>query len=157
MSSEHLLKVLSGNHQGAEVILGNEAVVIGSGEDSDIVLTDSMIKEHHTKITFSDGTTVIQPMDGQVYVDGKLIKEAEQSVSDFQFITIGSTHIIFGPANEPWPNLSVNDAPTLESVNEVKIAEEGETVDQQPDTSDVNEDTIVQKSSIKVDIPNGHG
>ncbi|MDE6432116.1 MAG: type III secretion system inner membrane ring subunit SctD [Opitutales bacterium] len=150
MSSEHLLKVLSGNHQGAEVILGNESVVVGSGEDSDIVLTDSMIKEHHVKITFSDDGTVIQPLDGQVYIDGKLVKDEEQTATDFQFVTIGSTHIIFGPANEPWPNLSANDAPAIESSDEIKAPENSPT--EQPETTEVAEDAIVQKSSIK----NGH-
>lgn len=144
MASEHLLKILSGNHQGAEVVLSNESAIIGSGEDSDIVLTDSMIKEHHAKITFSDDSAIIHPLDGQVYVDGKLIKEEEQKVADFQFITIGSTHIIFGPSNEPWPNISANDAPTLEVPGDIKSSE-----DPVADAAAATEDTIVQKSSLK--------
>lgn len=161
MSSEHLLKVLSGNHQGAEVVLGNESAVIGSAEDSDIVLTDSMIKEHHVKITFSDKDAVVEPMDGQVFVDGKLVKEESQKVSDFQFITIGSTHIIFGPSDEPWPNISASDAPSLDATDKGNNSNTDNDTNKQAPTNtpaaksaeneeeEVAEDTIVQKSSIK--------
>ncbi|MDR0595724.1 MAG: type III secretion system inner membrane ring subunit SctD [Puniceicoccales bacterium] len=114
MSSEHLLKILSGNHQGAEVVFGDESVIIGNGGDSDIVLSDSMIEPHHAEMTFSSNGVTIKPLDGQVFVDGKLVKTESQVVEAFQFITIGSTHIVFGPAGEPWPNISAMDAPTLE-------------------------------------------
>ncbi|MDR0715458.1 MAG: FHA domain-containing protein, partial [Puniceicoccales bacterium] len=118
MSSEHLLKILSGNHQGAEVVFGDEKVIIGNGGDSDIVLSDSMIETHHAEITFSSNEVTIKPLDGQVFVDGKLVKTESQVVEAFQFITIGSTHIVFGPAGEPWPNISAMDAPTLEHSSE---------------------------------------
>ncbi|MDR1256008.1 MAG: type III secretion system inner membrane ring subunit SctD [Puniceicoccales bacterium] len=119
MSSEHLLKILSGNHQGAEVVFGDEKVVIGSGEDSDIILSDSMIEAHHAEITFSPTGVTIKPLDGKTFVDGKLVKEESQTVEAFQFITIGSTHIVFGPSGEPWPSISAMDAPTLERSDEI--------------------------------------
>jgi type III secretion system YscD/HrpQ family protein len=122
MSSEHLLKILSGNHQGAEVVFGDEKVVIGSGGDSDIVLSDSTIEPHHVEITFSESSAVIKPIEGQVFVDGKIVKEESQEVKAFQFITIGSTHIVFGPSGEPWPSISAMDAPTLERSDEIASA-----------------------------------
>jgi type III secretion system YscD/HrpQ family protein len=128
MSSEHLLKILSGNHQGAEVVFEDEKVVIGSGGDSDIVLSDSMIESHHMEITFSEFGAVVRPMDGQVFVDGKLIKEESQEVKAFQFITIGSTHIVFGPSGEPWPNISAMDAPMLERSDEIASAMDQSTI-----------------------------
>jgi pSer/pThr/pTyr-binding forkhead associated (FHA) protein len=68
MSSDHLLNE-------KVVFFENEKVVNGSGGDSDIVLSDSMVEPHHAEITFSESGTVAKPMDGQVFVDGKLIKE----------------------------------------------------------------------------------
>jgi hypothetical protein len=53
----------------------NEKVVIGSGGDSDTVLSDSMVEPHHTEITFFESGAVVKPMDWQVFIDGKLIKE----------------------------------------------------------------------------------
>ncbi len=147
MSSEHLLKILSGNHQGAEVVLENERAIIGSGDDSDIVLTDAMIETHHVEITFSDKSATIHPLDGQVYLDGKLVKEETQEVADFQFITIGSTHIIFGPANEPWPSISANDAPSLTRSDELPEIKNNSS--EKPGDLEVMEDAIVQKSSVK--------
>jgi type III secretion system YscD/HrpQ family protein len=122
MNSEHLLKILSGNHQGAEVVFGDEKVVVGSGGDSDIVLSDSMIEPHHVEIVFSESGATAKPLDGQVFVDGKLVREESQAVKAFQFITIGSTHIVFGPSGEPWPNISAVDAPTLEHSDEISSA-----------------------------------
>jgi type III secretion system YscD/HrpQ family protein len=122
MGSEHLLKILSGNHQGAEVIFGEEKVIIGSSDDSDIVLSDSSIEPHHVEISFSASAVAVKPLDGQVFVDGKLVKEESQTVMAFQFIAIGSTHIIFGPSNEPWPSISAMDAPALERSDEVLSA-----------------------------------
>lgn len=147
MSSEHLLKVLSGNHQGAEVILNNEKAVIGSGDDSDIILSDSMVESHHAEITFSETKVTIKALDGQVFVDGKLVKDEEQEVSDFQFITIGSTHLIFGPANEPWPSISATDAPTLERSEEV--IEKTNILEEKGKIDDENEDVIIKKTTIK--------
>ncbi|MDR3274161.1 MAG: type III secretion system inner membrane ring subunit SctD [Puniceicoccales bacterium] len=143
MSSEHLLKILSGNHQGAEVVFGNEKAVIGNGEDSDIILSDSMIEAHHAEITFSDTGVVIKPLEGQVFVDGKLVKEESQAVEAFQFITIGSTHIVFGPSGEPWPSISAMDAPALE--HSAEISPTGDQVNAPPVES--LDDTIKMKPS----------
>jgi type III secretion system YscD/HrpQ family protein len=117
-SSEFLLKILSGNHQGAEVVFGYETAVVGSESGSDVVLSDSFIEPKHMEITFSESGIVIKPLGGKVFVDGKLVKEETTTVEQLQFITIGSTHMVIGPTNQAWPTLSAADAPQIEEGTE---------------------------------------
>jgi type III secretion system YscD/HrpQ family protein len=109
--SEFLLKILSGNHQGAETVFGYETVVVGSSNNSDVVLSDSFIEPRHMEITFSTEGIKLKPLNSKVFIDGKLVKNETTTVEEFQFITIGSTHIVIGPANQTWPAISAADAP----------------------------------------------
>ncbi|MDR2628943.1 MAG: type III secretion system inner membrane ring subunit SctD [Puniceicoccales bacterium] len=111
--SEFLLKILSGNHQGAETVFGYETVVVGSSNGSDVVLSDSFIEPRHMEITFSAEGIKLKPLNSKVFVDGKLVKDETITIEEFQFITIGSTHIVIGPANQTWPAISAADAPQL--------------------------------------------
>lgn len=123
---ESLLKVLSGNHQGAEVTFGYETAIIGASDECDVVLTDTLISPKHLELTFAaDGVTIKALENSKVFVDGRLIGEEPTKVDNFQFITLGSTQIIIGPANQPWPSLSAADAPSLET--EATAVEEEET------------------------------
>jgi hypothetical protein len=110
--SEFLLTILSANHQGAETVFGYETVV-GSGNNSDIVLSDSFIQPRHMEITLSAEGIKLKPVNSRVFVDGKLVKDETFAVKEFQFITIGSTHIVIGPVNQTWPAISAADAPQL--------------------------------------------
>ncbi|MDR2737843.1 MAG: type III secretion system inner membrane ring subunit SctD [Puniceicoccales bacterium] len=127
--AEFLLKILSGNHQGAEVIFGCETAVIGSEKTSDVVLSDSLIEPKHIEITFSKDGTTVKPLGGKVFVDGKLVKEETAKVEEFQFITIGCTHIVVGPANQQWPAISAADAPQIEGNGEPKESTEKPEID----------------------------
>ena len=112
-----LLKILSGNHHGAEVVFGNESAVIGSDQSSDVVLSDSLIEPLHIELTFSEDGITLKPLSGEVFLDGKLIENESVKVEEFQFITIGSTLIVIGPSGKTWPFLSAADAPQIESEN----------------------------------------
>ncbi|MDR1413421.1 MAG: type III secretion system inner membrane ring subunit SctD [Puniceicoccales bacterium] len=124
---EFLLKVLSGNHQGAEIVFGYESAVIGSDSGSDVVLSDSLISSRHVQITFAEGGITLKPLEGKVFIDGKLVKEETVTVEELQFITIGSTHIVIGPSDQKWPAISAADAPQIEedseATKEIKVSE----------------------------------
>jgi type III secretion system YscD/HrpQ family protein len=134
--SEFLLKVLSGNHQGAEIVFGYETAAIGSDNTSDVVLSDSLIEPRHVEITFSKEGITAKPLDGKVFVDGKLVKEETVKVEEFQFITIGYTHIVIGPAHQQWPAISAADAPQIEGENEDKKPPEDDKIDDKIQISD---------------------
>jgi hypothetical protein len=46
-----------------------------------------------------------------MFVDGKLVKEEIVPVENFQFISIGSIHIVIWPANQSWSAISAAEAP----------------------------------------------
>ncbi|MDR3144193.1 MAG: type III secretion system inner membrane ring subunit SctD [Puniceicoccales bacterium] len=143
-TSEFLLKVLSGNHHGAEIIFGYETAVIGSENTSDVILSDSLIEPRHVEITFSKEEIRLKPLDGKVFVDGKLVSEESVKVEELQFITIGSTHMIIGPANATWPAISAADAPQIGNAGNVEAAAEGAVVvDRIP--ADVTKKTKLRK------------
>ncbi len=110
-----LLKILTGDHQGAEVALEKESLWIGQSEDCDIVLSDSSLLPKHLKIEVQQNVYSLVPQpDAKTYVNGKLLTQPT-TPQPFQYISLGSTLIAIGPANEPWPNLSSNLAPPLEA------------------------------------------
>jgi type III secretion system YscD/HrpQ family protein len=107
----YILKVLSGLHQGVEVDL-EDSLVIGSSSDCDLVLSDSLLQARHFSLQLKDEDVWVHPMAGKVFVDGHIIKEDLQ-VKIFQFITVGTTHFVFGPSEAQWPEISLKDAPLL--------------------------------------------
>lgn len=111
--SGYLLKILSGNHQGAEVLFHDETAIVGSDLNSDVVLSDSLVEPQHISLQFSKDGIVLRPLNGKVFLDGQLVKDESVIVETFQFITIGSTHLIIGPSNQTWPSITAMDAPQL--------------------------------------------
>lgn len=111
---QFLLKVLSGPHQGAEVLLGAGVYTIGSSEEADVILTDISFLPEHFKLIFNPPNVQLELLAGDVFLQGKRVKTSGVIVPFFQFLTIGSTHIVLGPAGEGWPLITALDAPPLQ-------------------------------------------
>ena len=113
-----MLKVLSGPHQGVEVDL-ECSLVVGSSSECDLILADSLLQARHFSFQLKGEDVWIHPIAGKVFVDGHVVKEDVQ-VKVFQFVTVGTTHFVFGPSETQWPEISLKDAPPLmESAEEV--------------------------------------
>ncbi|MDR2030405.1 MAG: type III secretion system inner membrane ring subunit SctD [Puniceicoccales bacterium] len=115
-----LLRLISGPHAGAEMLLDEQdpRVIIGSGDGADVVLVDSLVEAEHAEIGLADGKPFIRSLGGRVFVDGKAIGDGAVDLLPFQFVTIGTSQIVGGPAGEEWPRLCAADAPRLEVVVE---------------------------------------
>ena len=126
LDKTHLLKVFSGPHVGAEVLLGDGDHVLGSGEDCDVILNDRLIAERHVRLSIHGNEVTCVPLDqAKVFIDGREI--AEQRLGAFQYFTVGNTHLGIGPADQPWPNhdfprFELN--PTTDNQQEVEQEEE---------------------------------
>lgn len=122
--STFLVKILSGPHQGAEVELPpNEPILIGAGDDCDLVLSDALLADRHCQLVDQNGELQLSAMDGQVFVSGRLVRENPVTVTNFEFITIGTTQLVVGPAVGDWPPITLADAPELEEVSEEQVEE----------------------------------
>ena len=69
-----VLRVVSGLHSGAERELeGGEMILIGSGEDCDMVLADAGVASHHALLTFLDGRFSLRALDAPLHVGTAMI------------------------------------------------------------------------------------
>ncbi|MDR2812487.1 MAG: hypothetical protein LBB05_01695 [Puniceicoccales bacterium] len=113
-----VLKVLSGPHQGAEFDVPNEEVVIGAADECDVIISDVLVANKHLKMKITDGCAFVTPLEGNVFVAGKLLREPA-AIDNFQFLTIGATHMMFGESGgEQWQTIALGDFPELEKVEE---------------------------------------
>jgi type III secretion system YscD/HrpQ family protein len=113
-----VLKVLSGPHQGAEFDIPAEEVIIGATDECDVIISDVLVANKHMKLGIVDGHVFITPLEGNVFISGKLLREPA-TVDSFQFVTIGATHMIFGESDsEQWQTITLGDFPELEKVEE---------------------------------------
>lgn len=127
--ARYLLKILAGPHQGAEVALDNEELVIGSALECDFILSDALVSPEHLKLVLADDRITLIPLSASVYVDGQEIPMESRDIEPFQFVTIGSTYFVIGPTEGEWPPLTSGDIPDLKKL-EVPT-EEGEENDDQ--------------------------
>lgn len=108
------LRVLSGPHRGAEFEIPAEAVTIGTADTCDVIIDDPAIVEQHAQLQLESDHIKLTPLEGAVFVDGKLLQEASD-VENFVFITLGSTYLMVGPADsEQWAEIESKPFPELE-------------------------------------------
>ncbi|MDR1590920.1 MAG: hypothetical protein LBR92_02910 [Puniceicoccales bacterium] len=117
-----VLKVLSGPHQGAEFDIPDEEIIIGAADECDVIISDVLIANKHMQLKITDGRVFIAPLEGNVFVAGKLLREPS-AIDSFQFVTIGATHMMFGEGDgEQWQTLALGDFPELEKIEEAVSA-----------------------------------
>lgn len=119
-----LLKVIAGPHQGAEIGLYAGKTLVGSDDECDVVLHDVLVAPQHVELEFSSTGIVAAPLGGRVFINGKRIREARQTVPPFAFLSIGGSQIVVGPADGQWPLLSAADVPELEKEVEAPASPE---------------------------------
>jgi len=132
---KYLLKILSGPHQGAEVALEEEELVIGSSPECDFILSDTLVGPQHVKVVVSAEGLSIVPLEASVYLDGQEIPKEGHPLEPFQFVTLGTTHFVIGPVEGEWPALSAADVPALKKLEKEvseEAPEEGEAGEEKP-------------------------
>lgn len=70
----------SGLHEGAEFFCRqNDMVVMGAGDDCDLLLADSNISHHHCLVVYGQGGFLIRALDGEVSVHNKILHPGQQA------------------------------------------------------------------------------
>lgn len=108
LDKHHVLKVFSGPHLGAEILLGDGEHVIGSNEDADIILHDQLIASRHACLHISGDRVECKGVENiNLLLEGQPCKEAV--LAPYQLFTLGNTHLAIGPADSPWPAIEYPD------------------------------------------------
>lgn len=105
---DRVLRILSGLHAGASRTLAErEMILVGSGEDCDIVLADQGVARHHALINLVAGMSSLRALDAPLRVDGAPLHPGDPvELRGLQRIQLGDAAIAFGAADDPrWPTL----------------------------------------------------
>ena len=122
---EFYLKILSGNHIGAEIPIEPGRYSLGKDDGCDLVLTDDNLNDIELIIElFNDGQVKIQSSttDTLLYVNGEPAGSSIQ-YRHFDIVTSSSLFIAIGPADAEWPSLVLPNI-TPPSTQELTVNEE---------------------------------
>lgn len=133
MGNHYILKVYSGPHIGAEIILSRGRMLIGRGDQCDIILYDSAISLEHVELVISDQEIQLSSIDQTIFIAGKALTEKTIKVDIYQCITIGTTHFSIGINGEDWPQIVIPEFDGL-SKETTESAEIGTSLDSKPNS-----------------------
>jgi len=131
------IKILSGFHAGAELVLPDEAQVLGCGAECDLVLDDPGLAETHIDLTPLASGLRLRLLDesAPTYLDGQPV-DGEVDLAPLQVITVGTVHIAVGPTGETWPKIEIptllSASPEETSDGSAEESEEQPTDEEQP-------------------------
>src|SRR5690606_21160308 len=88
-------------------LAGGEMILIGSGEDCDMVLADAGVASHHALLSFLDGRFSLRALDAPLHVGTAMIHPGDPVELDrVQRVGIGEAAIAFGAADDAgWERL----------------------------------------------------
>ena len=128
-----LLKVFSGPHRGAEIVLTEGEHLIGGGDECDIILEDPSLAPQHARILVQgDAVTATAIDNAKIYLDGNQVGDAR--LQPYQYLTVGSTHLSVGPEGEDWPSRELPTITASESQqSELSESDSSESENKQPE------------------------
>lgn len=134
MGKHYILKVFSGPHIGAEILLARGKMLIGRGDQCDIILYDSAISTEHVELVISDQEIQLSSIDQPIFIAGKALNEKTVNVDTYQFITIGTTHFSIGINGEDWPQMSIPELDFLSKETAPSTTDTDTSIDLKPNS-----------------------
>ncbi|MGO1542133.1 MAG: FHA domain-containing protein [Luteimonas sp.] len=107
-----LLRIVSGLHAGASRALAErEMILVGSGDDCDIVLADDGVAAHHALISVVDGHFQLRALDAPLKLEGRTLHPGDPVEMDrLQRVGLGEAALAFGLEDDPaWLALAPED------------------------------------------------
>ncbi len=104
----NVLRILTGLHAGASrTLAAQEMILVGSGDDCDIVLADNGVSRHHALVNIVGDTASLRALDAPLRVDGApLLPGDPVELRALQRIQLGDASIAFGGEHHPgWATL----------------------------------------------------
>ncbi|MGY0633277.1 FHA domain-containing protein [Luteimonas sp. A478] len=98
-----LLRIISGLHAGASRELAErEMILVGSGDDCDIVLADEGVARHHALISVIDGHGQLRALDAPLQLEGRVLHPGDPVAMDrLQRVGLGEAALAFGEEDDP--------------------------------------------------------
>lgn len=115
--AHNVLRIVDGLHAGASRVLADEEMIlVGSGEDCDIVLADDAVAAHHALVSLVGGRFLVRALDAPVKVGAQDIHPGDPvELSVVQQVRIGEAVIAFGREDDPaWDEFVTVFAPNDE-------------------------------------------
>ncbi len=99
----NVLRVVSGLHAGAvRPLAAREMILIGSGDDCDMVLADTGVASHHALLSLSDGGFSLRALDAPLHVGTTIVHPGDPVELDrVQRVGLGEAAIAFGSEADP--------------------------------------------------------
>ncbi|WP_337243328.1 FHA domain-containing protein [Luteimonas sp. gir] len=113
-----VLRIVDGLHAGASRVLGDEEMIlVGSGEDCDIVLADDGVASHHALVTLVGGRFLVRALDAPVQVGATQVEPGDPvELATVQPVRLGEAAIAFGREDDPdWDGFVTVFAPPDEA------------------------------------------
>ncbi|TWH99401.1 type III secretion system YscD/HrpQ family protein [Luteimonas cucumeris] len=104
----HALRILSGLHVGASRDLAEkEMILVGSGDDCDIVLSDPGVAPHHALIGLHGGSCSVRALDAPLRIGGQPLHPGDPvELATLQRIELGQAAFAIGASDDPgWASL----------------------------------------------------
>ncbi|USE39030.1 type III secretion system inner membrane ring subunit SctD [Endozoicomonas sp. SCSIO W0465] len=124
--TEYYLKILSGNHIGAEIPIEPGRYTLGKDDGCDLILTDDNLNAIEFIIEISnDGQIRIQSgtADIPLYLNGEPIGSSIQ-YRHFDVVTSNGLFIAIGPADAEWPSLALPNVANTPTPQNLPVNEE---------------------------------
>ncbi len=108
-AKNRILKVLSGVHVGAEVVLSTTELVLGRDEKCDLVLDDVSLSDRHISLRIEGEQALLTLLDTArpIYIGEQKLESGEQTLEPFQLISIGTLFLAVGPVDAEWPAIDL--------------------------------------------------
>ncbi|MCE7031696.1 hypothetical protein LY625_03535 [Lysobacter sp. GX 14042] len=106
-----VLRILSGLHDGASRVLSaQEMLLIGSGEDCDIILSDPGVARHHAMVLRHGDTLSLRAIDAPLEFAGDPLEPGDPiELPALEPARLGGVSIAIGPADAPgWTALGAS-------------------------------------------------
>lgn len=104
----NVLRILSGVHAGAcRELAAQEMILVGCGDDCDIVLADVGVVRHHALINLAGGIASLRALDAPLRLDGQPVLPGDPVVLEpLQQVRLGNASIAYGPTDaDAWGEL----------------------------------------------------
>jgi type III secretion system YscD/HrpQ family protein len=152
------LKVLTGNHIGAEIPIANGEYIVGKDFECDIVLTDDSLSENEFKIIIKEDNTIfVESLSEKPIVIANNIANLDAKLHYYDVFTTNSVFFAIGPDDTTWPKLQIpeinNNIDLDDNIDDIKdSADSSATKDHQEEDNDKNDNKLTQdQNSIDKD------